>query len=257
MMMKVGGTSGRVIEKKDRSQGSRSPLYAHHTFECPFVPASTMLPGSKRRALTTDDLMHRQELGSRKRQKRIRDEDDDSLQGSDGPVSGEDSQPGGFSALDEGEDDGDPPSETPISNGEDDDTIPSRFSFKPRQGTISEKTAVSSHTPSLPSTFTELGVSLSLVSAMNSMSIRTPTEIQVACIPPLLDGMYFLLRSRVPNVECPGKVEIVSGMQRLVQEKPLLSQFQYYSGFPLILTASSPWSSHPRGGYYRPAGPCA
>ena len=194
-----------MIEKKDRSQGSLTTILS----SAPFAPSPTMLSGSKRRALTTDDLMRRQELGSHKRQKRIRDEDEDSLQGSDGPVSGEDSQSEGFSALDEGEDDGDLPSGTLISDGEGDGIVPSRFSFKPRQGTSSKKATVSSHTPSLPSTFTELGVSLSLVSAMNSMSIRTPTEIQVACIPPLLDGMYFLLRSRVPNIECPSKVETV------------------------------------------------
>ena len=153
--------------------------------------------------------MHRQELGSRKRQKRIGDEDEDSLPGSDGSASGEDSQSEGFSALDGDEGDGDPPPEIPISNGEDDDASPSRFSSKPRKGTISEKTTAPSHVPSMPSTFAELGVSSSLVSAMNSMSIRTPTEVQAVCIPPLLDGMYFLLRPCVPNVECLGKVEIV------------------------------------------------
>ena len=153
--------------------------------------------------------MRHQALGSFKRQKRVRDENEDSLRGSDGSGSREDSQSEGFSALDEDEDDGDPPPEIPISNGEDDDAVPSRFSFKPRKGAISEETTVSSHVPSLPSTFAELGVSLSLVSAMNSMSIRTPTEVQATCIPPLLDGMYFLLRSCVPNVECLGKVEIV------------------------------------------------
>jgi ATP-dependent RNA helicase DDX49/DBP8 len=35
-----------------------------------------------------------------------------------------------------------------------------------------------------------MGVSSSLVSAMSKMSIHTPTEIQAACIPPLLDGMH-------------------------------------------------------------------
>ena len=142
-----------------------------------------MFSGSKRRALTTDDLMRRQESGPRKRQRRARDEDEDSSRGSE-----EDSQSEGLPALDEGEDDEDYPSE--ILTGED-DTIPSRFSSNPRQDTVVKMTTVPSRVSSLPLTFAEVGVSSSLVSAMNKMSIHTPTEIQAACIPPLLDGMYF------------------------------------------------------------------
>ena len=36
--------------------------------------------------------------------------------------------------------------------------------------------------------FTDLGVSKQIVSAMAAMSIRRPTEVQAACIPPLLAG---------------------------------------------------------------------
>jgi len=147
-----------------------------------------MLSGSKRRVLTTDDLMRRQELGPRKRQRRAKDEDEDSLRGSEGPTSEEGSQSDG---LDEGEDDEDSTSEIPMSDTGEDDTIPSRFSFNPRQGSVVKMSTVPSHVSSLPLTFAEVGVSSSLVSAMNKMSIRTPTEIQTACIPPLLDGMYF------------------------------------------------------------------
>jgi ATP-dependent RNA helicase DDX49/DBP8 len=146
---------------------------------------------SKRQSFTTDDLMRRQEVGPRKRQKRIGGEDEDSFRGSDGPASAEDSQSGESSELDEGEDyEGSPP-EVPVPNTEEDDTILSRFSFKSRQDTVAKETTVPPHASSPPLTFSEMGVSSSLVSAMNKMSIRTPTEIQVACIPPLLDGMYF------------------------------------------------------------------
>ena len=152
-----------------------------------------MLSRSKRRALTTDDLMRRQEVGPRKRQKRIRDEDEDSLRGSDEPTSAEDSQSEGLSVLDEGEDDEDSPPEIPVLKAEEDDTVPSRFSFRPRQGTVAKETTVPSHISSSPfSTFSEMGVSSSLISAMSKMSIRKPTEIQAACIPSLLDGMYFI-----------------------------------------------------------------
>jgi len=142
----------------------------------------------KRQAHTTDDLMRRQELGPRKRQKRPIDEDEDSLRGSD-PASGEDSQPEGLSVLDEGEDSQDSTSDIPMRGGEEETIVPSRFSFKSRQGTIAKQNTVLPHVSPLPLTFARLGTSSSLVSAMNKMSIRTPTEIQAVCIPPLLDGM--------------------------------------------------------------------
>lgn len=163
---------------------------------------------SKRRALTTDDLMHRQELAPRKRQKRPRDEDENSLRRSDSPAFGEDSQSDELSALDESEDDQDSTSEIPVQN-EGEEVIPSRFSFKPRRGSFAGKTVVPP--PALPlfPTFPEMGVSSSLVSAMNKMSIHKPTEIQVACIPQLLNGMYFLTRCFTLNAEDFGKVGIV------------------------------------------------
>jgi hypothetical protein len=44
--------------------------------------------------------------------------------------------------------------------------------------------------PSVPASFSSLGISAPLQSALKSMSIKSPTEVQVACIPPLLAGMY-------------------------------------------------------------------
>ena len=41
-------------------------------------------------------------------------------------------------------------------------------------------------------TFHELGVSKVLVASLTKMSIRKPTEVQAACIPPLLAGLYSL-----------------------------------------------------------------
>ena len=145
-----------------------------------------MLPRDKRKSLTIDDLMRRQESGSRKRQKRVRDEE--SLEDSDSSDSGEDLESVRSSPLYEDEDDQGSASETPTQGEE--DTTASRFSFKPRQNIVTEKNAVPSHVSSLPQTFVKLGVSSPLVSAVNKMSIYTPTDVQVACIPPLLDGMY-------------------------------------------------------------------
>lgn len=124
-----------------------------------------------------------------KRQKRARDEDEESLRASDGPNLGEDSQSEGLSALGGGEDDQESKSDVPIQDEE--DTIPSRFSFKSRESVVAKENTAPSDFSSLPQTFVELGVSSSLVAAMNKMSIHTPTEVQIACIPPLLDGMCF------------------------------------------------------------------
>ena len=145
-----------------------------------------MLPRSKRPPLTTDDLMRRQELGAHKRQKRARDENEERSPGSDGSNSGESSQSEELSALEGDEDDQESMSDSPMQGEE--DAIPSRLSFKPRQSAVTNENTGSPHVPSLPQTFVELGVSSSLIAAMNKMSIHTPTEIQIACIPPLLDG---------------------------------------------------------------------
>lgn len=69
------------------------------------------------------------------------------------------------------------------------DTIPSRFSIKPRRSTATVENTAPSPTSPPPQTFVDLGVSSSLVAAMGKISIRMPTEVQIACIPPLLDGM--------------------------------------------------------------------
>ena len=37
-------------------------------------------------------------------------------------------------------------------------------------------------------TFSSLGISSPLQAALKSMSIKLPTEVQAACIPPLLEG---------------------------------------------------------------------
>jgi len=134
--------------------------------------------------------MRRQELGSRKRQKRTRDEDEDSILSSGSPASGGDSQSEEPSVLDEGEGGRDSAPETSVQ-GAKEDIIPSRFSFKRRKDTATGKAEAPPHVSLLSQTFAGMGVSLSLISAMNKMSIHTPTEIQAACIPPLLNGTCF------------------------------------------------------------------
>ena len=124
------------------------------------------------------------------------------------PASGEDSQSEESPALDEGEDGQDSAPETFVQNAKE-YPIPSRFSFKHRQDTTIGKAVDPSRVPSLPQTFAGMGVSSSLVSAMNKMSIHTPTEIQAACIPPLLTGTCFSYSDPVINAEGFGKAGIV------------------------------------------------
>jgi ATP-dependent RNA helicase DDX49/DBP8 len=66
---------------------------------------------------------------------------------------------------------------------------------KPRlahQRTLSPEAGPSKHV-----SFSSLGVSPPLLSALSNMAIHAPTEIQQACIPPLLAGL--LLLATIPD----------------------------------------------------------
>lgn len=71
-------------------------------------------------------------------------------------------------------------------------TEPSSVSSRlrlPSRKTDEDRRILKPQAPSKPSvTFSSLGVSRILDSALAKMSIRTPTEVQAACIPPLLEG---------------------------------------------------------------------
>lgn len=61
---------------------------------------------------------------------------------------------------------------------------------------VSNRTARSpKHQADLPAkscTFSSLGISAPLQAALKSMSIKLPTEVQAACIPPLLQGKIYI-----------------------------------------------------------------
>jgi ATP-dependent RNA helicase DDX49/DBP8 len=83
---------------------------------------------------------------------------------------------------------GDDDSNSDVSLAVDQDNVPQRIKVskalsKPHE--VAREMKLSSAT----STFTELGVSSPLVRALGTMSIRTPTPVQAACIPPLIAGM--------------------------------------------------------------------
>lgn len=76
------------------------------------------------------------------------------------------------------------------------------------------------------SNFTELGVVPSLVSSLNAMSIRKPTAVQAACIPPLLRGL-----------DCIGNAKTGSG-KTVAFAVPILQKLikDPYGIFALVLT---------------------
>lgn len=69
------------------------------------------------------------------------------------------------------------------------------------------------------STFISLGISPLLQNALSQLSIRTPTSVQVACIPHLLSGERKRSFTTERASEDQRKVGIASEMPRLDQEK--------------------------------------
>lgn len=164
------------------------------------------MAGSKRRALTADDLMRLQEGPQRKRIK-IDDSDEEALDSDVGSSSEkedtEDEQEEG--EEDEGSeeaewksDDGDDMRHGPLpvsllqDEDEENTRFSSRVSFKPRTANPVPQTVAPRSQP-LPTSYEDMGISSVLVAALAKMSIRSPTEIQAACVPPLLAGSYYLM----------------------------------------------------------------
>lgn len=173
---------------------------------------------TRRRNVTTDDLLRSQEEPYRKRRK-LQDAaetdsedpaselDDESLR--TGDESGEGS--------DQAKDDinGDIKTQNHVSKL----VVHDRFDFSTRK-TESSVVQFKPETQPLAS-FASLGISDSLQSALTSMSIKTPTEVQAACIPPLL-------------------AEIALGTRRLALVKQLPLPCPSYKDFSLILTEFMP-----------------
>ncbi|KAJ3811248.1 P-loop containing nucleoside triphosphate hydrolase protein [Lentinula lateritia] len=80
--------------------------------------------------------------------------------------------------------------------------------------------------PPRSTSFSELGVSLAIQNALKLMSIHTPTEIQAACIPPLLEG-----------VDCIGNAKTGSG-KTLAFALPIIQKLSIdpFGIFALVLT---------------------
>lgn len=163
-----------------------------------------MAPRTKRKALTTDDLLRRQEEPDRKRVKlspplSIQSDSDELSE----VITGGDESEDENSSFDEEEDE--ETREDNLDDGTFDDgeesaseqfptdslNEPERFKFS----RVKEKQIIPQlREKKLPDSFSAFGISNQLQSALTTMSIRTPTEVQAACIPPLLAG-----KSAIPN----------------------------------------------------------
>ncbi|KAJ7095335.1 P-loop containing nucleoside triphosphate hydrolase protein [Mycena belliarum] len=176
----------------------------------------------KRKSLTTDDLLRKQE-GPQKRRKTSAQEASDAASDSEpssvesGVLKSGDSDvasnsDGRGADTTDGEDADGP---TPVL-----EESGSRLALKPR--TDHEPMA----RPPPLATFSGLGISTPLVSALTSMSIRAPTEVQAACIPRLLQGR-----------DCIGNAKTGSG-KTIAFALPILQQLSVdpYGIFALILT---------------------
>jgi hypothetical protein len=146
--------------------------------------------------ISVDDLLKQQDGPARKKRRIMVIEDHDEGHTSDDRASGKDVELNA-DTDEESEDDG------PVSSVE----VHNRF-----------QTAASSRIPERPEapdnqqpinskrpSFASLGVSAPLVNALKGMSIKMPTEVQEACIPPLLAGKYvFATILQLGNLsQCP------------------------------------------------------
>ncbi|KAJ7667964.1 ATP-dependent rRNA helicase RRP3 [Mycena polygramma] len=173
---------------------------------------------SKRKSLTADDLLRQQE-GPQKRLKlssRPASSDQGELSSDEGNLSDN------FDAHENtDESDEETSQQTPISREYGADSLNSRLKIKPR----TDHNPAARPSPS-STTFSGLGISASLQSALTSMSIRAPTEVQAACIPPLLQGR-----------DCIGNAKTGSG-KTIAFALPILQKLSVdpYGIFALILT---------------------
>ncbi|KIJ69994.1 hypothetical protein HYDPIDRAFT_104666 [Hydnomerulius pinastri MD-312] len=160
----------------------------------------------KRSGLTTDDLLRQQEERPFKRT-RVSASDGFPVTRSQHPINSDDRSVSGAPASeaeqsseessqdDEGSqsefddsEDADEPESPPLETKDDDEENNGRLMLSRKahaQAATAKPTETRTH---LVRSFTEMGISTPLEAALRRMSIHTPTEIQAACIPPLLAG---------------------------------------------------------------------
>ncbi|KAH7930106.1 DEAD-domain-containing protein [Leucogyrophana mollusca] len=180
--------------------------------------------------VTTDELMRLQEDRPRKRFRSMdsRNSVSDDFLDSDNIASLDDSVEEGIASDTEDDDssnDENRPSEPPQAS----DTIESEDRFNLSRIASRHRTEItgpSIQRPCLADSFDEMNISPVLQAALLRMSIRVPTEIQAACIPPLLSGR-----------DCIGNAKTGSG-KTVAFAIPILQRLSDdpYGVFALVLT---------------------
>lgn len=218
----------------------------------------------KRDALTADDLLRLQEDVDRKRPRlaahtivRRRDDSDaesDSVsdfEGSEKASESGDQSHNGSPKEDADEEDEEGSGNESHSEDEESSIPPldsrfesSRISVVPRSAAQNNIASNKAPAPPAATSFSSLGISSALLSALSKMAIRTPTEVQAACIPPLLQGEYRPSESkafsdifRLKGRDCIGNAKTGSG-KTIAFALPILQKLSVdpYGIFALVLT---------------------
>ena len=131
-----------------------------------------------------------------------------------------------------------------VDDDEPDSRISSRVTFKPRTANTTPPNTAP-RTRSLPTSFEGMGISSVLVAALSKMSIQKPTEIQAACVPPLLEGesASAFHHDELPDIpaiqgrDCIGNAKTGSG-KTIAFALPILQKLSLdpYGIFALVLT---------------------
>ncbi|KAM6495934.1 DEAD domain containing protein [Amanita muscaria] len=172
---------------------------------------------------STDELLRKQENLKRMRSphRRIDDEDGGVLRDSTDSSENE--------AIRRGEDEPDSSQESEDSSGVDVPTVTiatvERVSSESRSTKVIASQDMREVNVPLPS-FHTLGISAPLQAALTAMSIKVPTEVQAACIPPLLSGR-----------DCIGNAKTGSG-KTIAFALPILQRLSLdpYGIYALVLT---------------------
>lgn len=145
---------------------------------------------SKTKSKTVNDLSRQREEPPRKKRRlsitESLSEDLDSASS-----SGDEADSG--REIDEGEDFLGSDSESKKGNAPSQLNVEDRLSLFGQRFTSPKRNVTKPSTPPPVASFASLGISGPLQTALNSMSIKAPTEVQSACIPVLLAGTYVLL----------------------------------------------------------------
>jgi hypothetical protein len=189
-----------------------------------------------------DDLMRMQEA---RPHKRMRLEEGDVKGAASGSGSGSDSGSGTGSDNEEEEEEEDG-SEEEYERDDSPVLPPKDFGTVSRVSALAQKDMPSTNpTPAVSDiTWGDMNITASLQMALSSMSIRAPTEIQQACIPPLLSGEFFI-PTIIPNADivttqgrdCIGNAKTGSG-KTIAFALPILQKLSAdpYGIFALVLT---------------------